>query len=322
MNYQEAFDQLNTQQKKAVSTIDGPVFVLAGPGTGKTQMLTLRIAHIVDTMGADAADSILALTFTNAAVRSMKDRLTSFTDHETAARVGIFTFHSFAQYIIQEYPEAFGERGSFVLIGDLERYTLVQDILTNDIEFGPIKPLYDEHFYLREVIARISDIKREGYTHDEYLESVEKNYKDSLGDESLRYKTNTKFGKKGDLKVKEVAKLEKRVEKQRALAEVFKKYQEKLEQEQYFDYADLLYVLRKVMKEDDELRAELQERYQYILVDEHQDTNSAQLEILELLISNPVWERKPNIFTVGDLKQAIFSFAGSSGASFKQLKSL
>lgn len=320
--YKESLKMLNPQQLKAVETIDGPVFVNAGPGTGKTQILTLRIAHIIEQMGADYADSIVALTFTNAAVRSMKERLAQFTNHETAARVGIFTFHSFAQHIIQSYPEYFKDRSRFILASDLERYEIVQSILTNDIEFGVLKPLYDEYFYLQAVISSLSVIKREGYSPDEFSELVERSYEDSLQDESLQYKKDGKFGKKGEVRKSELLKINKNRDKQRELAKIYELYQDKLEEKKYFDYTDLLLVVNKELSENDELRMVLQEKYQYILVDEHQDTNNAQIQLLQQLIDNPVWEGKPNIFTVGDAKQSIFSFAGATNSSFSAIETM
>jgi len=319
--YQEALDILNKEQLQAVEHIDGPVAVSAGPGTGKTQILTLRIAHIIKTLGADTADSILALTFTNSGVRSMRDRLASFTDWETAYRVPIFTFHSFAQHLISSFPEYFKDRAQFRIASDIERIELMQDILEQDIEFGPLKPLFDTNFYLRDILFGIDKIKNEGYTPEQYGVLVEKKHALALQDESLYYKRDSKFGKKGEIKKQELKKLESRKTKNLLLVSIYECYQQKLQSHKWFDYSDLILVVLHELDSNESFKQDVQEQYQYILVDEHQDTNDGQNSLLFHLIDNPVWEGKPNIFTVGDAKQSIFRFAGATENSFKALQS-
>ena len=321
-NYLEALGNLNPEQRLAVETIDGPVAVAAGPGTGKTQMLTLRIAHIIATVGADVSENILALTFTNSAVRSMRERLASFTGHEAAHAVSLFTFHSFAQHTISSFPEYFGQFGNRRIASEVEKLELLQTIIDSDIPFGHLKPMYDPYFYLRDVSFGMGKIKGEGYTPDEYRKVIAERHILDQQDESLYYKRDSKFGKKGEIKKGELLKLQKKHDKNQMLADIYESYQSKLETAGLFDYEDLLLVLQQELAANDEFRAQMQEQYQYILVDEHQDTNSGQNNIIELLITNPVWEGKPNIFTVGDAKQSIFRFAGATSSSFEQLREL
>ncbi len=317
--YKDALELLNDEQKEAVLHIDGPVSVSAGPGTGKTQILTLRIAHIIETLGADTADSILALTFTNSAVRSMRDRLAAFTNYETAYRVPLFTFHSFAQHLITSYPIYFQDKSQFRIASDIERIEILQEILKTKIDFGVLKPLFDEHFYLRDIMFGIGKIKTEGYTPDEYRRKIEEKYKSQLEDESLYYKRDSKFGKKGEIKRAELTKIDAQKAKNEELATIYELYQEELVTRRFFDYSDLILTVLHELDTNDAFKQDVQEQYQYVLVDEHQDTNDGQNRLLAHLIDNPVWERKPNIFTVGDAKQSIFRFAGATEDSFRAL---
>lgn len=318
--YNDSLQLLNPEQREAVEHIEGPVSVSAGPGTGKTQILTLRIAHIIQTLGADTADSVLALTFTNSAVRSMRDRLATFTDYETAYRVPLFTFHSFAQHLISAYPDYFKERAQYRIASDIERIELLQEILEKDIEFGVLKPLFDTNFYLKDILFSLDKIKTEGYTPEEYAKKIETSYLSSLEDESLYYKRDSKFGKKGEIKKAELAKLDARKLKNEELVDIYIRYQAALIKNNYFDYSDLILTVLHEFDTNDSFKQDVQEQYQYILVDEHQDTNDGQNRFLAHLLDNPVWEGKPNIFTVGDAKQSIFRFAGATQDSFKALE--
>jgi DNA helicase-2/ATP-dependent DNA helicase PcrA len=127
--FQEKLDFLNDEQREAVETIEGPVVVVAGPGTGKTQILTLRIANILKKMGAEFAPNILALTFTNAGVHAMRKRLAEFIGTELAYQVGIFTFHSFAEEQIRNNPEVFKNFAFSRPITDIQKIEIIEEIL-------------------------------------------------------------------------------------------------------------------------------------------------------------------------------------------------
>ena len=127
--FQEKLDFLNDEQREAVETIEGPVVVVAGPGTGKTQILTLRIANILKEMGAEFAPNILALTFTNAGVHAMRKRLAEFIGSELAYQVGIFTFHSFADEQIRNNPEVFKNFAFSRPITDIQKIEIIEEIL-------------------------------------------------------------------------------------------------------------------------------------------------------------------------------------------------
>lgn len=125
--FKEAYSKLNAGQKKAVDTIEGPVMVVAGPGTGKTQILTLRIAQILDKTDT-SADGILCLTFTNSGVRAMQERLRTYIG-PAASRVVISTFHSFGMKLLEEFYSHLGFETAPKLIDDLESVSLCDEIL-------------------------------------------------------------------------------------------------------------------------------------------------------------------------------------------------
>lgn len=148
------YNQLNLEQKKAVETIQGPVLVIAGPGTGKTQVLTLRIANILRKTDTDP-QNILALTFTDKAAWNMRNRLAEFIG-ATAYKVNIATFHSFANEIIQSHPEKFAFKGEMEQIDDLSKYKIIQEILDR---FDPSKTYkrFISYFEDKEVQNEISN---------------------------------------------------------------------------------------------------------------------------------------------------------------------
>ena len=125
-DFQEAFAQLNPAQQQAVTTIDGPVLVIAGPGTGKTQLLSTRVARLLQEPGVNP-NNILCLTFTDNAARNMRERLASQIG-ESASHVGIYTFHGFGTEIIQRYPEYFSEHPLVKPVEDLGAYEILSNV--------------------------------------------------------------------------------------------------------------------------------------------------------------------------------------------------
>jgi DNA helicase-2/ATP-dependent DNA helicase PcrA len=316
--FNKQYSLLNPEQKKAVDTIDGPVFVQAGPGTGKTQILTLRIANILMKADGILPENILALTFTNAAAHNMRERLSQIIGIHDAYRVYIATFHSFAEDMIKRYPDYFQRFINAKLISPIVQYQILEGLA--DSHGG-------EHFSIfkrREgtvgsIASAIGQIKNEGLTIDEYRKSVEDTFEERKEDESMFYKRATADFKKGDMKPHELIRITKKRDKSLALADITEAYEKRLRDEQLYDYNDLINTVVQELKNDSLFQTELQEQFQYILVDEHQDTNDGQNMILTSLIDNPVWEGKPNVFVVGDAKQSIFRFAGASQESFHTL---
>ena len=157
--FEEAMKGLNSEQKRAVDAIEGPVMVVAGPGTGKTQILTLRIANILQKTDTEP-ENILALTFTESGVQSMRRRLVGLIG-SAGYQVNISTFHGFTNDIIKNYPEEFPHIIGSRSIAQVDQYGLVEEIIDNNT-FEYLKPFGDPHYYVRSVINAIDTLKREG----------------------------------------------------------------------------------------------------------------------------------------------------------------
>ena len=157
--FERAYKSLNAGQKAAVDTIDGPVMVIAGPGTGKTTVLALRIANILQKTDTPP-DGILALTFTDAAVRAMREKLARFAGAAAAAKVEVHTFHSYAARLIERYPEAFPEIIGGRHLAETEKLGLIAELLEQN-RWEHLKPVGDPTYYVREAAGALSHLKRE-----------------------------------------------------------------------------------------------------------------------------------------------------------------
>jgi DNA helicase-2/ATP-dependent DNA helicase PcrA len=313
--FEELYSRLNPAQKKAVDTIDGPVFVMAGPGTGKTQILTLRIANILLQTDIEP-ENILALTFTNAATYNMRERLTTIVGAEAAHRVYISTFHSFAEDMMKQYSDVFDTVYGTRLISPIEQIELLESI-TDTLKTEYFSVFRRRDTTIRSIAFAIGKIKSEGMVADEFRQHTNAQFDSDSESEDIRYKRKFKEFNAGDIKPAELRTLIQRRDKNLELADIYNVYEQKLKDLGIYDFSDVIVrMIHELNVNDSIFKAELQEQYQYLLVDEHQDTNDAQNTIIHHLIDNPVSEGKPNIFVVGDSKQAIFRFAGASEASY------
>ena len=292
--FSTSYQKLNQEQQKAVDTIEGPVMVLAGPGTGKTQILAMRIANILLKTDINPS-SILALTFTESGASAMRKRLISLIG-ETAYQVHIQTFHSFCNDVIQSNSEFFPELSHGDALADLDRFELFRQIIQSE-PLSLLRPINAPLHYVKAAMGAIQNLKREGLMPDEF--------------EKLISEQQAIFEQeKDEMKKTERAKKEKSLSKNSELLLIYKSYQQKLKESHKFDFEDMITLTLKAFRQDELLLAEYQERLQYFLVDEYQDTNSAQNQILSLLSS--FWQEKANVFVVGDPNQSIFRFQGAS----------
>lgn len=301
------YKKLNSKQKDAVSTIEGPVMVIAGPGTGKTTILTLRIANILKETDTQP-ENILALTFTESAVFSMREKLNKLIG-SIAYRVNIFTFHGFCNHLIEQYPEYYEKIISSKAATESDQLNIIQKIIEEG-NFSLIKPLGDITFYVTKIRSSISHLKKEGFTPEEYSKIINKKIKEIKNNEDS-------FNKKtGKLKVENNTKI-KKLERSLELSEVYRQYQDNMKKNGLYDFDDMILETLEAFEKEQDFLLEQQEKYQYLLADEHQDTNHAQNKILELLAD---FHDSPNIFIVGDEKQAIFRFQGASLENFLYFK--
>lgn len=304
--FKAAFGKLNPAQREVVEALEGPVMVVAGPGTGKTQILTLRIANILKKTDTPP-DGILALTFTEAGVDAMKRRLVSLIG-PTAYKVGIYTFHGFCNDIIHSHPEYFPRIISSVALTEIESVLLIREAITS-LELDKLKPFGDPYFYVQAVKSAISTLKREHKTPADVLRGTEKLLRELEGDPDS---VHQKGAHKGKVKGAVQTRID-RLKKEHELGLVFEWYEAKLAEKKKFDFEDMIGEVVKALSNDEEFRLLVQEKYLYILADEHQDANGAQNTLLELIAA---YDTSPNLFIVGDEKQAIFRFQGASLDSF------
>lgn len=301
MDFEKTYQQLNIEQRQAVDTIDGPLVVLAGPGTGKTQLLSVRTANILRKTDLFPSN-ILILTFTNAGVKAMRERLARMIGND-GYDVVVETFHSFANGVISDSEEAATIKGERVEMTDLERITLLEYLLDHLEGIQAIRNPNAPYLYRRDIEANISSLKRDGISPQELFEFL-KSYKAD-----------------GDLiEAKHVNRL-------KAFAKVYEAYELAKEPESpypvfdvrgRYDYDDMILLAIRSLQSEPELLAKAQEQYQYVMVDEFQDTNGSQLKLLRSLFQ----ESRSNVCVVGDDDQSIYRFQGASVGNFSLFSQL
>jgi DNA helicase-2/ATP-dependent DNA helicase PcrA len=306
-HFRDEYQKLNEQQRLAVDTTEGPVMVIAGPGTGKTQILAARIGKIL--LETDAAPAnILCLTYTDAGAIAMRRRLLSFIGPD-AYKVQIHTFHSFCNDIIQENLSLF-EKTVLDPISELERIQLFKTLIDGWPKHHLLKRYRGDVYYeVGNLQNLFSAMKREGWTPafinekiDEYLDGLPQR------DEYIA-KRATKDFKKGEVRIDKIEEEKERMNKLRAAVGEFGPYQELMRRHNRYDFDDMINWVIRAFTENKDLLATYQERYQYILVDEYQDTSGTQNKLVSLLIG--FWEQ-PNVFVVGDDDQSIYRFQGAN----------
>jgi DNA helicase-2/ATP-dependent DNA helicase PcrA len=382
MDFSTRYRKLNEKQKEAVDTIDGPVMVIAGPGTGKTELLSMRAANILkktDTL----PENILCLTFTESGAAAMRERLSQIIGMD-AYKIAIHTFHSFGTEVINHNNEFFYGGASFKAADDLSCYELMNAIFDGLDYSNPLaSKMNGEYTHLRDAVTAISELKKSGLTSDELLVLLDANDEvmdniepllqpifagrigkttasqldgtlstimqsdkkiplpgfislariiaDSLKTaiETAEAENSTKAitawrnvwfkkNEKGDF----VFKARDRQIKLRAVSYVYYQYLVRMQELQLFDFDDMILRVVHAMEVFPELRFNLQERFQYIMVDEFQDTNMAQMRILRNLTNNEANADRPNILVVGDDDQAIYSFQGADVGNINGFREL
>jgi DNA helicase II / ATP-dependent DNA helicase PcrA len=255
-------DALNPEQRAAVETLDGPVLVLAGAGTGKTRALTTRIAHILAT-GRARAYEILAVTFTNKAAREMRERVEHLVGQGAEAMQWLGTFHAISAKILRRHAELVGLKSNFTILDTDDQIRLLKQVLqAEDVD--------DKRWPPRALAHRIDGWKNRGLT----AKQVPAGEAQSFGD-----------GKGGEL---------------------YALYQERLKVLNAVDFGDLLMEALRLFRENPDVLADYQKRFKYILVDEYQDTNTAQYLWLRLMAQG-----RQNVCCVGDDDQSVYGWRGA-----------
>jgi len=253
-------NNLNEEQSKAVTTTTGPVLILAGAGSGKTRVITYRIAYLLE-QGV-SAQNILAVTFTNKAAQEMKERVAHVLGN-TIPDIWIGTFHSICVRILRREISKLGITSGFTIYDTSDQQQVIKEIIK---ELG-----YDEKLIkARSVQYKISSLKNDLITPEQF----NKIYVTSFFDEKI--------------------------------AEVYVRYQKRLRSNNALDFDDLIFYTTKIFQEFDEVCERYQKLFQYILVDEYQDTNHAQYTLVNILAA-----AHHNICVVGDPDQSIYNFRGA-----------
>lgn len=312
------YQKLNEEQQQAVDHIDGPVMVIAGPGTGKTQILAARIGKIL--IETDTAPhNILCLTYTDAATISMRQRLISMIGPE-AHKIHIYTFHGFCNQVIQDNLGYFSNYRQLEPITDLERVDVYKKLLNDLPDDHRLKRL--KTGVIQMDISRLRNLfslmKKENFEVSDIEKAIDEYLEEMRTADDMFYKKSGKGYKKGDFKQVKFNDIERKMEELRAGALLFDTFIELMKEANRYDYDDMILWVLKAFKESDEILIEYQERYHYFLVDEFQDTNGAQKEILDQLTS--FWSDAPNVFVVGDDDQAIYKFQGANLGNIKKFR--
>ncbi len=254
-------EELNKEQKEAVLNTEGPLLILAGAGSGKTKVLTTKIAYLIEECGIDPYN-ILAITFTNKAAKEMSDRVYKMVG-EKAKRAQISTFHSFGVRILRDNIKYLGYDKNFVVMDSDDSLTVVKRII-KDLGYDP------KYYSPNEIRYKISSSKNNFVDADEYEKFVHS-------------------------------------DNDRVIAEVFKEYERILKANNTVDFDDLLILPIKLFKEHKEVLELYEDRFQYVLIDEYQDTNEPQYILTKMLT-----KKNRNICVVGDADQSIYSFRGAN----------
>lgn len=302
----QQLNRLNPDQLEAVQQVEGPVLVLAGPGTGKTQVLAVRIGNIL--LSTDARpQNILCLTFTDAGVLAMRERLLRLIGPD-AHRVPIMTYHAFCNRVIQENTGDFGER-PLQTVSELERIGIIRSLLDELPASHPLRLGYKSQYQLEGPLGRLfAQMKTAGWKPGDLHRAVDSWLKSLPEQEGFVYKKDTEHGKKGSLKTAMVKAETDRMERLKAAADLYPVFNNALKRADRYEFEDMLLWTIRLFQENEVLLRNYQERYQYVLVDEFQDTNGAQNQLLNLLLN--YWEQ-PNVFAVGDDDQSVYEFQGA-----------
>ncbi|MBE6366157.1 MAG: ATP-dependent DNA helicase Rep [Lentisphaerae bacterium] len=260
MKSEEILSRLNKEQRTAAGKHTGPVLVLAGAGTGKTRVITYRIASML--AEGISPDSILGLTFTNKAAREMRERLAQLVDENAAQRVTLGTFHSFCIRILRKHIAKLGFQTGFTVADDSDQQGIFKQAL------GECGCSYDG-FPAAKVYSMIGMWKNTLQTPESALKNAQSSFEATA-------------------------------------AHVYEKYRDLMEMQNLIDFDDMLLLAWRLFTEHPDVLEEYQKRYEYLLVDEYQDTNGAQFELVRMIAG-----KKCNLCVVGDDDQSIYSWRGA-----------
>ena len=368
MKFSERYNRLNPAQKQACDHVYGPCMVVAGPGSGKTELLSLRIANLLrntDTL----PQNILCLTFTDAATKNLQKRLYKLIG-ASALNVSIFTFHGFVSNILSSYSHKFD---NLKTLNDLKAQQVLYDLMNSQTLSNKLCVKNEGSFiYFSAVFGYINDFKKSALKPNElrtYIDQLKISYeslnnlfnnifKDRLSKKKIdliynqvsnfnflpddysqfikaellialrsaieleatkplsKFKAEYLTKDQGDLVLKSYLS----IEKVESLIALYNDFQENIKEQNLASFNDLILDFLDLLRTDPDFLMEVSEKFNFIMVDEFQDTNLAQMKILKLLLSNS--NDDPNLMVVGDDDQAIYKFQGASISNILEFKNL
>ncbi len=268
-NHMSIYDTLNPEQKRAVLHDKGPLLILAGAGSGKTRVLTHRIAYLIEERGVNPYN-ILAITFTNKAAKEMRERVDKIVGYGSE-NIWVSTFHSTCVRILRRFIETIGYSRSFTIYDSDDQKTLMREVC----KYLNIDTKKTNE---RSILSVISRAKDELISPDDFASNAGRD------PNQLRY------------------------------AQAYAEYQKRLRQSNALDFDDLIYKTVELFRLNPEALTYYQNRFRYIMVDEYQDTNTAQFRLIHMLASgmNEFGDREYNLCVVGDDDQSIYKFRGAN----------
>lgn len=262
MSVETLTNGMNNKQAEAVQTTEGPLLIMAGAGSGKTRVLTHRIAHLVQDLNVFPW-RILAITFTNKAAREMRERIAALLSEDVARDIWVSTFHALAVRILRRDGKAIGLAKNFTIIDTSAQRTLMKRVI-NDLNLDTNQ--YDP----RTILGMISNAKNDMLRPRDYVKAADNAFQETV-------------------------------------AEVYTAYQAELKRSQSVDFDDLIMLTIDLFQSAPKVLARYQQQFEYLHVDEYQDTNDAQYTIVNLLA-----QRSKNLAVVGDADQSIYGWRGAN----------
>ena len=305
---------LNPKQREAVEKIYGQVLVLAGPGTGKTHMLTARIANILEKTDTKA-QNILCLTFTNSAAIEMRDRLQKVIGSD-AYLLKISTFHGFCEWVMEQNPAKFSDIIQNSEVADDLQQALIFEEIINSRKWEYFNSPFDDFFWKRDILGSIGKMKQENFNPKKFRGILPAEKKILEENPDNFYKRKYRNFAAGDMKPNAQVKIDHKIGKLEEFADFWEIYEQKLAKKGLFDFNDQINWVVEALENDENLRLDLMEQFQFVLVDEYQDTNNSQNKILWALTNY----EDPNVFAVGDDDQSIYRFQGASVANVAEFR--
>ncbi len=303
----ETLKGLNEQQEKAVTFGNGPLLIIAGAGTGKTTVLTRRIAWLIE-QGLALPEEILALTFTVKATGEMEERVDQIMPLGYS-QITISTFDAFAEKILRQHALDIGLPGDFEILDDTKAWVMMRNHIY-DFELDYYKPKGNPSKFIHALLRHFEMAKREGVTPEQYLE-----YAQSLQMNLDNVDVKKKARKKKKIETDSLLPDPAEVSRIHEVANAYHKYQKLLLDNSYLDFRDLINYTLKLFRERPKILKFYQNKYKYVLVDEFQDTDLSQYDLVKLIAAP-----HNNVTVVGDDDQSIYKFRGASISNILKFK--